>query len=78
MENIFERFQEKVFTSKRVGQKLSSFASVMGGEILGFAVFRFCFVLFFVNGVRLKLWSFVLFCFSWREHLFGLGFFVPA
>lgn len=47
----------------------------MGGDILGFVVFRFCFVLFFVNGIRLKLWSFVIFCFSWRELLFRLGFF---
>lgn len=34
-----------------MGQKLTMLASVMGGEILGLAVFRFCFALFFANGV---------------------------
>lgn len=50
---------------------MASFANIMGGEILGFAVV--CFMLFFVNGVRLKLYNLefcVLFCFSWKVHLF--------
>lgn len=61
VENIFKRLQGKVDSSKRVGQNLATFASVKGGDILGFAVFRFCFVLFFENGVQFQLWSFVLF-----------------
>lgn len=56
---FLKRLQEKVVSSKRVGQKMATFAIVMGREILGFAVFRFCFIVFFVNGFRLKLWSFV-------------------
>lgn len=49
----FKRLQEKVYNSKVIEQKKASFANVMGGEILGFAVV--CSILFFENGVRLKL-----------------------
>lgn len=58
----FKRLQEKVYNSKVMEQKKATFANVMGGEILGFAVV--CFILFFENGVRLKLYFFfLLFCF---------------
>lgn len=55
MENIFKRLQEKIDSNKKVGQKLAMFARVMGGW--SFQVL----VLFFANGVKLKLWSFILF-----------------
>lgn len=55
---------------------MAVFASVTEGEILRFAVFRFWFVLFFANGVRLKLWSFILF---FLERAFvWVGFFHPC